>query len=147
MEGRRARSEHVAAGNATNTGGQPFVARPGTPTVNGLSAQLLSNNPNLANPQRLNSAQAATCDQDHGYTSEQSAFDHGLMDAFVQDTGRSLTLQQCLAAEGNPAPATGSAPNDATSGSLTTMLGFSQPGDRRLFLDPATGQPARGPQR
>ncbi|MDQ6839130.1 MAG: phospholipase, partial [Actinomycetota bacterium] len=101
--------------NATNPPGEPaFRAAPDTPSVNGLSAALLTNNPNLSNPQRLNRAQAATCDQDHGYTSEQSAFNHGLMDQFVQDTGHSLTLAQCLAAEGNPAPATGAAPNYAT---------------------------------
>src|SRR5487761_1616139 len=72
---------------AANTDGQRFVAQPGTPTVNGLSAELLTNNPNLSNPQRLDPAQAVTCDQDHGYTAEQAAFDHGLMDAFVQHTG------------------------------------------------------------
>ena len=100
--------------NATNPPGEPaFHAAPGTPSVNGLSGALLTNNPNLANPQLLNRAQAATCDQDHGYTSEQSAFDHGLMDQFVQNTGHGLTLAQCLASEGNPAPATGTAPNNA----------------------------------
>jgi phospholipase C len=98
---------------AANTDGQPFYASPRTPTVNGLSGALLTNNPNLGNPQRLNYSQAATCDQDHGYTDEQSAYDHGLMDMFVQKTGASLTLAQCLAAEGNPAPAGGVDPNYA----------------------------------
>ena len=100
--------------NATNPSGEPsFHAAPGTPSVNGLTGALLTNNPNESNPQLLNRSQAMTCDQDHGYTSEQSAFDHGLMDQFVQNTGHGLTLAQCLASEGNPAPATGTSPNYA----------------------------------
>ena len=100
--------------NATNPAGEPgFHAAPGTPSVNGLSGELLTNNPNESNPQLLNRSQAMTCDQDHGYTSEQSAFDHGLMDQFVQNTGHGLTLAQCLAAEGNTAPAGGTSPNYA----------------------------------
>jgi phospholipase C len=74
--------------NATNPQGEPaFHAAPGTPSVNGLSGALLTNNPNLDNPQRLDRSQALTCDQDHGYTAEQKAFDMGLMDKFVQFTG------------------------------------------------------------
>src|SRR5262245_51835333 len=73
---------------ATNPPGEPdFHARFGTPTVNGLlTSGLLNNNPNSANPQRLDRvlAQLVTCDQDHGYKHEQSAFDHGLMDKFVE---------------------------------------------------------------
>ena len=99
--------------HAANTDGQPFYASPRTPSVNGLAGPLLTNNPNLSNPQRLSYSQAATCDQDHDYTDEQSAFDHGLMDMFVQKTGSSLTLAQCLKNEGNPAPAGGTNPNYA----------------------------------
>ena len=65
--------------NAANTSGQTFTAAPGTPAVNGLSGLLLT-----ANPKRLDRSQAITCDQDHGYTDEQKAFDSGLMDKFVQ---------------------------------------------------------------
>jgi phospholipase C len=73
--------------NAANPAGEPqFHAAAGTPDVNGLSQTLLSHNPNLANPQRLDRSQALTCDQDHDYTAEQKAFDHGLMDQFVQNT-------------------------------------------------------------
>jgi phospholipase C len=72
---------------ATNTGGSPFQAKPGTPKVNGLSQQLLTHNPNSDNPQRLSPSQALTCDQDHAYTPEQKAFDGGKMDKFVQFTG------------------------------------------------------------
>src|SRR5215471_13316958 len=63
---------------ATNPKGEPaFRAREGSPDVNGLSGALLTNNPNLGNPQRLDRTQAMTCDQDHGYTDEQKAFDLG----------------------------------------------------------------------
>src|SRR5690242_16519077 len=71
--------------NATNPSGEPqFHASPNTPSVNGLTQQLLTANPNLANPQRLDRSQALTCDQDHAYLDEQKAFNHGLMDQFVQ---------------------------------------------------------------
>ena len=72
---------------ATNPPGEPqFHALPGTPSVNGLNDALLTANPNLNLPQRLGPDQAITCDQNHGYSAEQAAFDSGLMDKFVQDT-------------------------------------------------------------
>jgi phospholipase C len=74
--------------NALNPAGEPrFVARRGTPSVNGLSAGLLTANPNQVNPFRFSRSQAATCDQDHDYGDEQSAFDHGAMDKFVETVG------------------------------------------------------------
>jgi phospholipase C len=81
---------------ATNPSGEPrFVARPNTPSVNGLSGALLTANPNLnsanttgaANPFRLDRSQAVTNDQDHDYTAEQQAFNGGLMDLFPLYTG------------------------------------------------------------
>jgi phospholipase C len=79
--------------NAANTDGNPFHAKPGTPSVNGLTPALLTANPNLGNPQRLTPAEALTCDQDHDYTAEQKAFDNGKMDQFVQNTqGSGCTL-------------------------------------------------------
>ncbi len=82
---------------ATNPSSEPrFVAVPGTPTVNGLTGTLLTQNPNAtntvngagaSNPFRLDRSQAATNDQDHDYTPEQEAFDHGLMDAFPASVG------------------------------------------------------------
>src|SRR5215467_10648752 len=40
--------------NALNPQGEPsFLAVPNTPSVNGLTTALLTNNPNLANPKRL----------------------------------------------------------------------------------------------
>jgi phospholipase C len=83
--------------NAANPSGEPrFVAAPGTPSVNGLTGALLTNNPNATNPVngagktnpfRLDRSEAATADQDHDYTAEQLAFDHGLMDAFPASVG------------------------------------------------------------
>jgi len=72
-----------------------FVAQPGTPTVNGLTGSLLSNNPNKnnatnspqINPFLLDRTQASTCDQDHNYGDEQKAFDMGLMDLFPASVG------------------------------------------------------------
>ncbi|HLZ60838.1 MAG TPA: alkaline phosphatase family protein [Ktedonosporobacter sp.] len=70
---------------AQNPAGEPaFTAADGTPSVNGLSGDLLTHNPNLANPQLLGPAQAITCDQDHNYPDEQKSFDQGKMDKFVQ---------------------------------------------------------------
>ncbi|MFL5627977.1 MAG: phospholipase C [Ktedonobacteraceae bacterium] len=78
---------------AQNPRGEPhFKASPSTPAVNGLNSALLTANPNAANPQRLDRSQALTCDQDHNYLDEQKAFDHGLMDQFVQSaSGGSCT--------------------------------------------------------
>jgi phospholipase C len=72
--------------NAANTDGNPFHAAPGTPSVNGLTPALLTNNPNQNQPFRLSFSQPLTCDQNHDYTPEQKAMDGGLMDAFVQNT-------------------------------------------------------------
>ena len=71
--------------NAANPKGEPeFVATDDTPTVNGLTAGLLTNNPNVANPQRLDRvvSDLVTCSNDHGYSDEQKAVDSGLMDNF-----------------------------------------------------------------
>jgi phospholipase C len=54
--------------------------------VNGLQEALLTRNPNGANPQRLDRSQPLTCDQNHGYTAEQKAYDMGAMDKFLQNT-------------------------------------------------------------
>lgn len=67
-------------------GETPFKAVPGTPTVNGLTRELIEHNPNKAPPFRLSPKQAATCDMDHDYMPEQQAFDGGLMDKFVEYT-------------------------------------------------------------
>jgi phospholipase C len=80
---------------AANTDGTPFVAKPGTPTVNGLYSAitssgpigpLLTDNPNLFNPQRLTASEALTSDQNHADVPEQLADDNNKQDAFVQNT-------------------------------------------------------------
>ena len=63
-----------------------FVPKPGTPEVKGLTEELLTNNPNSANPFRFGRDEAVTCDMDHNYTAEQAAFDNGKMDRFVEFT-------------------------------------------------------------
>jgi len=92
--------------HATNTSGQPFNAALGTPTVNGLSAALLTNNPNGVNPRRYdptNINNVLTCDQDHNYNDEQRAFDNGAMDKFVSTVGNgggtSPTHAPCVAGD------------------------------------------------
>jgi phospholipase C len=90
---------------ATNPPGEPqFHAAPGTPTVNGLNTSLLTANPNLNDPERLDPSQADTCDQQHGYSAEQSAFDGGLMDQFVQKTTGTGCSQTTFPDQGNYGP-------------------------------------------
>jgi phospholipase C len=82
---------------AANPSHEPrFVAAPDTPTVNGLTPGLLTQNPNAlnrsngagaVNPFRLDRSQAATADQQHAYTPEQMAFHAGLMDLFPKSVG------------------------------------------------------------
>ncbi|MBO1324285.1 alkaline phosphatase family protein [Acetobacter sp. TBRC 12305] len=83
--------------NATNPAGEPaFVAQRGTPGADTLiAAGLLENNANnspangadAAAPFRLDRSQAATSDQNHDYTAEQMAYDHGRADLFPRYTG------------------------------------------------------------
>ncbi len=84
--------------NASNPPGEPkFTPRGNTPKVNNLvTANLLTNNPNFTNtangvnaaePFRLDRTQAATNDQNHGYTAEQQAYDNGKADLFPKYTG------------------------------------------------------------
>jgi phospholipase C len=72
---------------AKNPIGSPrFVAAKGTPAVDGLTPALLTANPNLYQPFRLDRADIFTCDMDHDYSMEQKAFDGGKMDRFVEFT-------------------------------------------------------------
>ena len=89
-----------------NSGEQVFTAYPGTPSVNGLTPELLTHNPNLnatgtakVNPTRLSPAQAYTCSQNHNYGPEQQAVDGGLLDQFPKFTGR--TTSEGCAADGS----------------------------------------------
>ncbi len=70
----------------------PFTAKANTPRAdNLLSGGLLTSNPNSTQPFRMDPTMSVTCDQNHSYTPEQSAFDHGLMDQFPQQTGTGNT--------------------------------------------------------
>jgi phospholipase C len=72
--------------HAGNTDGSPFYASRRTPSVNGLTDFLLTQNPNGSNPTRLSRSENYTCDQNHDYKPEQQAFDNGLMDKFIPFT-------------------------------------------------------------
>ena len=97
---------------APNTSGVPFKAVEDTPSVNGLTPTLLTNNPNKdamgnqVNPKRYDPAtinDILTCDQGHNYNAEQQAFNGGAMDKFVTTvgtgSGKSGTGQPCKAGD------------------------------------------------
>ncbi len=90
---------------AANPRGEPaFRPLRDTPGLHGhgsvdtlAAAGLLTRNPNKTNPAngtdaadpfRLDRTQAATADQEHGYTAEQAAFDSFRMDLFPAKTGK-----------------------------------------------------------
>jgi phospholipase C len=76
--------------HATNPQGEPaFHAKDDTPRVNNLlSGGLLTENPNSTQPFRMDTGVlSVTCDQNHSYTPEQQALDHGLVDKFPESTG------------------------------------------------------------
>jgi phospholipase C len=136
-----------------------------TPSVNGLTtANLLTNNPNLANPFRLDRSQPITCDMNHTYTAEQKAYDGGLLDKFVEFTGskgincnpkqvtpwakmnfvdHQLTDQSSILRfiEDNwNLGRIGNQSFDVKAGSLMNMFDFTMHiSDVRLFLHPGTG--------
>ena len=71
--------------NAVNPQGEPpFHAKPNTPSVNGLTATLLTDNPNSLNPFRIPRSNATTCSNDHLYTRLQEAYNGGLVNKFVE---------------------------------------------------------------
>ncbi len=68
-----------------------FRPKKDTPSVNGLSEDLLTHNPNSSQPFLL--TDQVTCDQDHNYTAEQKAYDGGKADEFVEYTeGKGCTV-------------------------------------------------------
>jgi phospholipase C len=78
--------------NAANPPGEPaFHAAPGTPAVNGLSENLLHDNPNLVQPYRLDRPTGLSGDEpaspNHSYTGVQRDYDNGRVDQFVQVNG------------------------------------------------------------
>jgi len=74
---------HVNPTTASN-----FHAQENTPTINGLTEALLTNNPNSHAPFLLTRANNYVCSQRHTYEAQQRAYDSGLADRFVEFTGR-----------------------------------------------------------
>jgi phospholipase C len=73
--------------SAANRASEPgFVPAPATPSINGLTDELLAHNPNSSSPFRIDRDQSYTCDQDHAYADEQKAYNGGLVDRFVEHT-------------------------------------------------------------
>src|SRR5258708_17305160 len=137
---------------AANPAGEPrFVARRGTPTVNGLlAAGLLDHNLNQVNPFRLDRSHAATCDQDHNYRDEQRAFDGGNMDLFVQTVGNGPGTDGTLTCaktdvmgyfDGNTVTGFWNYAQHFAMGdnSLSTTFGPSSPGAINLISGDTTG--------
>ena len=111
--------------NATGQGGSPFTAKPGTPSVDGLTSALLNNNPNGVNPRRYspsNVSDVLTCDQNHNYHDEQKAFDGGKMDKFPQSVG---TDGGSTSPEGNPCNAN-DVMNYYDGNTVTAMWNYAQ---------------------
>ncbi len=68
-------------------GSPPFVGAPDTPSIDGLTADLLRRNPNAANPFRLDRSQATACSPYHSYALQLEAYNGGRMDRFVEALG------------------------------------------------------------
>src|SRR5215211_3412968 len=56
------------ASNSKEPGEPQFHPKTNTPSINGLSGSLLTDNPNPVNPFRIPRTNATTCDNDHLYT-------------------------------------------------------------------------------
>ena len=73
--------------SAANPPGEPqFTPLPNTPSINGLTPGLISNNQNSTKPFRLDRSQPLLCDNDNHYTDEQNAYHAGLLDKFPEST-------------------------------------------------------------
>jgi phospholipase C len=121
--------------NATNPSGEPaFTALPGTPSVNGLNSALMSNNPNqnpangkgATNPFRLDRSQAATSDQNHNYTPEQTAMHLGLMDLYPSATGVAGTTEPANIPAGSILGTTGMNMGYYDGNTVTALWNYAQ---------------------
>ena len=85
--------------SAANPPGEPeFIAKPGTPVVNGLTSTLVQYSPDAAAPFRLDRSENVTCDNDNHYTDEQNAYDGGLLDkvaTLLSGTSASNSGESC----------------------------------------------------
>ena len=113
---------------ATNPEGEPeFHAVPNTPRANNLmSGGLLDQNPNSTQPFRLDRTCPLTTDQNHDYTPEQKAFDHGLMDAFPPNTGTAGTACLDPTATSSAAATTGIVMGYYDGNSVTALWNWAQ---------------------
>ncbi len=116
---------------ANKPGEPPFTAAPGTPTPVGLTGTLLTANPNYlnprngsgaANPFRLDPAQAATGDQDHKYSPEETAFDNGAMDLFPYAVGSADSTALAASTHANPIAVTSGLTMGYYDGNTVTAL-------------------------
>jgi len=121
--------------NAMNPAGEPvFKAVEGTPSINGLSGALMTKNPNLntanragaANPFRLDRSQAATSDQNHNYTPEQTAMHDGLMDMYPVSTGVAATTQPTNIPFASPISTTGINMGYYDGNTVTALWNYAQ---------------------
>jgi phospholipase C len=127
------------------SGHMVFRPKKGTPSVNGLSEDLLTHNPNSAQPFLL--TDQVTCDQDHNYTAEQKAYDGGKADEFVEYTeGKGCTVPYEVMGyyDGNMVTAFWNyAQNFAMSdNSYNTVYGPSTPGCLNLIAGQTGGAQA-----
>lgn len=128
--------------NALNLPGEPkFVAKPNTPSVNGLTQQLLTQNPNSVQPYRI-ANDFQPCSQDHDHGPEILAANGGLMNKFVEhgsyqtDGYKNRCAGQVMAYyDGNTVTALWNyAQNYALNdNSFTTVYGPSTPGALNLI--------------
>jgi phospholipase C len=121
--------------NATNPQGQPaFTPLDGTPSVNGLSGALSTNNPNLStangtgatNPFRLDRSQAATSDQNHNYTPEQMALHGGLVDLYPSMVGVPGTTEPAVIPAGSMLGTTGINMGYYDGNTVTALWNYAQ---------------------
>ncbi len=113
--------------NPEGAGEPEFHAAPDTPRANNLlSGGLLDQNPNTTQPFRLDRTCPLTTDQNHDYTPEQKAFDHGLMDAFPQNTGTPGTACINPAATSSSATGTGIVMGYYDGNSVTALWNWAQ---------------------
>jgi phospholipase C len=127
---------------ALNPHGEPkFTPAPGTPVPNNYigNPALTQYNPNGVNPARIDRSEPITCDNDHGYTAEQQAFNGGLMDQFPSQTGCSNIVMDYY--DGNTVTAEWEYANHFTLGDnfFGTTFGPSSPGAINLISGNTNG--------
>ena len=84
---------------ADNLKGEPiFNPVNETPKINGLNNSLLTQNPNLFQPHRLNYTDIVTCNPLHDYTDQQKSYNAGKLNKFVEFDG---STQGCSYHNGN----------------------------------------------